>query len=119
MLKKGGRCADCQQVIGESDSCLFQTVVIEKADDFDPALPSPLAPSLNRSMALRRSTKHSKESSGRCEGCGIKHGGVHHYGCPAEICPACGNRILYCKCKKVELQIGTRTPGMRESVFDR
>ena len=108
MLKKGERFADCQQVIGESDSCLFQIVVIERGDDVTPLVPTYNLPPMNRAMQLRRSTHHGNEVSHRCEGCDIKHGGVHHYGCPMERCPHCGERILYCSCKKVELQIGTR-----------
>ena len=39
---------------------------------------------------------------GRCTGCLtlLSYGNYHHYGCPREGCPACGDQIAYCRCEQ-------------------
>ncbi len=38
----------------------------------------------------------------RCHDCGIENtsGNIHHCGCDIERCPACGNQLISCDCKK-------------------
>lgn len=35
---------------------------------------------------------------GRCHDCGVPAGEVHHHGCDAEECPACGHQSISCGC---------------------
>ncbi len=38
------------------------------------------------------------EEDGRCPGCGVAAGGLHHVGCEEEPCPRCGRLLLFCGC---------------------
>ena len=37
----------------------------------------------------------------RCHDCYALFGYVHHWGCDAERCPACGRQLLSCDCEDV------------------
>lgn len=37
----------------------------------------------------------------RCHDCYALFGHVHHWGCDAERCPACGRQLLSCDCEDV------------------
>jgi hypothetical protein len=34
----------------------------------------------------------------RCRDCGVLKGQIHHFGCCAEECPACGGQFISCGC---------------------
>jgi len=61
-----------------------------------------LAPSCVASFAVRVGDKtfdrvrHSADALERCEDCGVKPGGVHHFGCDTEPCPSCGGQLITC-----------------------
>lgn len=39
----------------------------------------------------------------RCHDCGATFGNNHHWGCDAEICPACGLQLIGCECEEVSI----------------
>lgn len=41
----------------------------------------------------------------RCGDCGAMRGGLHHWGCDCERCPACGEQLISCYCKNVCLVV--------------
>lgn len=47
---------------------------------------------------FKRSCFHFDDPDGKCLGCGIKHGGIHHLGCDVEECPRCGGQLITCYC---------------------
>jgi len=74
------KCDYCKQEMKEADSCTFPYLVDKNQ------------------MHYQRSRAHFNEPSGRCGDCGIKHGGIHHYGCDVERCPKCGYQLITCRC---------------------
>jgi hypothetical protein len=34
----------------------------------------------------------------RCPDCGVQRGGIHHWCCTEEECPACGSQLISCGC---------------------
>jgi len=67
-----------QEMIG-SDSCTFNVIT-------------------RNGLTLFRSLVNFGEPSGHCQDCGVKHGGIHHFGCDAERCPYCGLQLISCGC---------------------
>ena len=74
-----GVCKYCGFEMMEADSCAETPIVIE-----------------GRSY---RPIEFDQEPGGRrCGDCNVRPGGVHHHGCDAERCPACGDQSLGCGC---------------------
>ena len=90
------KCEDCnQEMLGpNTDSCTCD--VLEVDDD--------------GSVYYHRSRYHFPEPIGRCHDCGIKHGGVHHWGCDVERCPHCGGQIISCDCLIVQAMEESNVP---------
>jgi len=80
------KCEECDQEMLEADSCIYTYIK-------------------NGNKVYQRSRKHFEEPSGRCEDCGIKHGGVHHYGCDEETCPICGEQLISCDCFEGHIEL--------------
>ena len=40
----------------------------------------------------------------RCPDCNALFGHLHHWGCDAERCPACGHQLITCSCEDVFIQ---------------
>lgn len=40
--------------------------------------------------------KRGVEIPEQCHDCGVKLGGYHHLYCDNEVCPVCGDQLLYC-----------------------
>jgi hypothetical protein len=72
-------CRDCKQEMTKADTCTWTHIQFD--DDVYP-----------------RDTYHFGEPSGRCNDCGIKHGGIHHFGCDVERCPRCHMQLIGCEC---------------------
>jgi len=45
-----------------------------------------------------------EEEYSRCHDCGVKNGGIHHFGCDMEDCPVCGEQLFCCDCDKAGLR---------------
>jgi hypothetical protein len=45
---------------------------------------------------VRFSPPDAAGRGGRCAGCNVGGGGLHHLGCSLEICPACGREAATC-----------------------
>ena len=39
----------------------------------------------------------------RCNDCNALFGHLHHWGCDAERCPACGFQLISCNCEEVSI----------------
>ena len=88
-----GVCSDCEQDMETADSCTFKYIIGADGKYYE------------------RSREHFGEPSGRCGDCGIKHGGIHHYGCDVERCPKCGGQLITCDCWPAEFQVATDLPS--------
>jgi len=75
-------CEECGQEMQQADSCTYDLILFEK-----------------NGQRYTRSREHFDEPNGRCHDCGIKHGGVHHFGCDVERCPKCGLQLIGCDCQ--------------------
>ena len=40
----------------------------------------------------------------RCVDCNATVGMYHHWGCDQELCPACGNQLLSCRCDDIGVE---------------
>jgi len=40
----------------------------------------------------------------RCHDCNALFGHLHHWGCDAERCPACGRQLISCDCEEVFIE---------------
>ncbi len=72
-------CNDCEKEMKTADSCTHTKIRYN-------------------GRWLDRSRKHFNERDGRCHDCGIKHDGIHHFGCDVERCPVCGGQLISCAC---------------------
>jgi hypothetical protein len=55
-----------------------------------------------------------------CPGCNTHRGHLHKFGCALESCPACGSRLLQCKCRILEIVDALRTiRAVAETISDR
>ena len=74
-------CKECEQEMQQADSCTYDLIIINGVE-------------------YERSRVHFDEPTGRCHDCGIKHGGIHHFGCDVERCPKCGQQVISCGCMR-------------------
>lgn len=70
-------CPDCQREMRLAPSCVETLAVVARGITY-----------------LR--IRHPDDAPERCEDCGVKPGGVHHFGCDMERCPACGGQLIEC-----------------------
>jgi hypothetical protein len=55
-----------------------------------------------------------------CLCCNTHHGHLHEFGCVLESCPACGSRLLQCKCKILGIKDALRTiRAVPDTISDR
>ena len=99
------KCLDCFQTM-DVDSCSCNTLTLAEKNGWI----------ISRH---ERSTFHFEEEDGRCHDCGIKHGGIHHYGCDVERCPICGGQLIGCDCLigKEVLMLPMTSPEMKRLDF--
>ncbi len=48
----------------------------------------------------------------QCRDCGVKHNGIHHFGCAMESCPKCGKQLIACGCFSGGDLWVSRTPAL-------
>jgi hypothetical protein len=70
-------CPDCQREMHLASSCVTTFVVVVGDKTFD-------------------RVRHPAAASDRCDSCGVKPGGVHHFGCDMERCPGCAGQLIMC-----------------------
>lgn len=70
-------CPDCRREMRLAPSCVT-TVVLALGDKTFDRVP------------------HPASAAEGCDSCGVKPGGVHHFGCDMERCPSCGGQLLMC-----------------------
>jgi len=70
-------CPDCHREMRLAPSCVTTFVVTVGDKRFD-------------------RVRYSADAVERCEDCGVKPGGVHHFGCDTEPCPSCGGQLIMC-----------------------
>jgi len=51
-----------------------------------------------------------KWKSWNCHDCGVEEGQPHKPGCDMEVCPVCGEQLLYCNCSDEEVNKRPRIP---------
>jgi hypothetical protein len=85
-LMKGVTCVCCNQVCGDTEtvSCLESRIEID-------------------GYICIRSKYDLVGENERCYDCGIRFGGIHHYGCHVEQCPECLDRLITCHCSQTYL----------------
>jgi hypothetical protein len=76
------KCEDCQREMKLAPSCI--------------ALPMLIA-----GRPYQR-IPNAASAHGRCDGCGVKPGGIHHMGCDLERCPRCNGQLIMCECSEAE-----------------
>ena len=77
MVAGMGKCSDCQREMWLAPSCLETTVIVARGQTF-------------------QRIRHPDDAVERCEDCGVQPGGIHHYGCDMERCPACEGQLIMC-----------------------
>lgn len=82
-------CQECGQEMQTADSCTHDLIYFERGG-----------------VAYTRNREHFDEQDGRCHDCGIKHGGIHHFGCDVERCPKCGGQLISCDCITEHVWLG-------------
>ena len=77
------KCTVCKREMRDptTTSCLYDVIEVDNGEEY-----------------YERSRFHFDEPNGRCSDCGIKHGGIHHFGCDVERCPKCGYQLISCSC---------------------
>jgi hypothetical protein len=71
------RCFACGNNLPAAESCNLSRVALANGE-------------------TRRRLQHGGDAE--CWGCGVRPQGVHHFYCPAELCPACNGRLIDCGC---------------------
>ena len=92
-------CHECKQEMGDVDSCTYNIIIIS-------------------GEKYERSREHFAEPDGRCNDCGIKHGGIHHFGCDVERCPKCGLQLIGCYCTGVAVGLARTQDSPGKEVKD-
>ena len=70
-------CPDCQREMRLAPSCVTTFAVVVENKAFD-------------------RVRHPASATEPCDSCGVKSGGVHHFGRDMERCPACGGQLIMC-----------------------
>ena len=71
------KCPDCQREMRLAPSCVADFAVVVGDKTFD-------------------RIRHPTAAAARCDACGVKPGGVHHFGCDMERCPSCDGQLIMC-----------------------
>jgi hypothetical protein len=71
------RCSICGKSLASGEGCICQRVAL-------------------KSGTILERQRHAQPPS--CQGCGVHVGELHHFQCPHEICPSCGDLLLGCGC---------------------
>lgn len=76
-------CSYCREKLPSLESCTFKA--IRYGSDKLPR--------------IRFGDEEYDWGSGKCPGCGVLLGGYHHENCSCEICPMCGEQVIFCDCE--------------------
>ena len=76
-------CSYCREKLPSLESCTF------KAIRYGPdTLPR-----------IRFGDEEYDWGTSKCTVCGVYIGGYHHENCSCEICPMCGEQVIFCDCE--------------------
>jgi len=70
-------CPDCKREMRLAPSCVTTLAIVVEGKTFD-------------------RVRHPGSATERCDSCGVKPGGVHHFGCDMERCPSCDSQLIMC-----------------------
>lgn len=78
-------CPICKRSMKDASSCIATRIEYDDGVIFD-------------AVPFGEETSGAVAGAVTCPDCGVKTGGLHHFGCEIEECPRCRGRLVLCHC---------------------